>query len=98
MRVSASFYESILNGRGSEARRRSGSSGSRSGNLSLQDKTSQLPNRKFVALSRQTAREKDIPLQDELIVIYGDDAAEIQSNGRGTDDYGRHPNSIHARP
>jgi len=61
-------------------------------------KTSQLPNRKFVALSRQTAREKDIPLQDELIVIYGDDAAEIQSNGRGTDDYGRHPNSIHARP
>ena len=42
--------------------------------------TSQLPNRKFVALSRQTAREKAIPLQDELIGIYGDDGAEIQKS------------------
>lgn len=45
--------------------------------------TSQLPNRKFVELARQTAREKSIPLQDELIVIYGDDAAEIQKSNGG---------------
>jgi putative aminopeptidase FrvX len=45
--------------------------------------SSQLPNRKFVALARQTAREKSIPLQDELIVIYGDDAAEIQKSNGG---------------
>jgi len=38
--------------------------------------TSELPNHKFVSLVRQTAHEKSIPLQDELIVIYGDDAAE----------------------
>ena len=45
--------------------------------------TSQLPNRKFVALVRQAAREKSIPLQDELIVIYGDDGAEIQKSNGG---------------
>ena len=45
--------------------------------------SSQLPNRKFVALTRQTAKEKSIPLQDELIVIYGDDAAEIQKSNGG---------------
>lgn len=45
--------------------------------------SSQLPNRKFVALVRQTAREKSIPLQDELIVVYGDDAAEIQKSNGG---------------
>jgi len=45
--------------------------------------SSQLPNRKFVALARQTAHEKSIPLQDELIVIYGDDAAEIQKSNGG---------------
>ena len=45
--------------------------------------SSQLPNRNFVALARQTAREKSIPLQDELIVIYGDDAAEIQKSNGG---------------
>jgi len=44
---------------------------------------SQLPNRKFVALARQTAREKSIPLQDELILIYGDDGAEIQKSDGG---------------
>jgi endoglucanase len=45
--------------------------------------SSQLPNRKFVALARQTAREKSIPLQDELVVGYGDDAAEIQKSNGG---------------
>jgi putative aminopeptidase FrvX len=45
--------------------------------------TSELPNHKFVALVRQTAHEKSIPLQDELIVIYGDDAAEIQKSNGG---------------
>ena len=45
--------------------------------------SSQLPNRKFIELARQTAREKSIPLQDELIVIYGDDAAEIQKSNGG---------------
>jgi endoglucanase len=45
--------------------------------------SSQLPNRKFVTLARQTAREKSIPLQDELIVIYGDDGAEIQKSNGG---------------
>lgn len=45
--------------------------------------TSELPNHKFVALVRQTAREKSIPIQDELIVIYGDDAAEIQKSNGG---------------
>jgi endoglucanase len=45
--------------------------------------SSQLPNRKFVALARQTAREKSIPVQDEFVVGYGDDAAEIQKNNGG---------------
>jgi putative aminopeptidase FrvX len=45
--------------------------------------TSELPNHKFVSLVRQTAHEKSIPLQDELIVIYGDDAAEIQKSNGG---------------
>lgn len=45
--------------------------------------SSQLPNRKFVALARQTAREKSVPLQDELIVGYGDDGAEIQKSNGG---------------
>jgi putative aminopeptidase FrvX len=45
--------------------------------------TSELPNHKFVTLARQTAHEKSIPLQDELIVIYGDDAAEIQKSNGG---------------
>jgi putative aminopeptidase FrvX len=44
---------------------------------------SQLPNRKFLALAHQTAKEKSIPLQDELIVIYGDDGAEIQKSNGG---------------
>ena len=44
---------------------------------------SELPNRKFLALARQTAAEKNIPLQDELIQGYGDDGAEIQKNRGG---------------
>jgi putative aminopeptidase FrvX len=44
---------------------------------------SQLPNQKFVALTRQTAEENSIPLQNELIVIYGDDAAQIQKSNGG---------------
>jgi len=45
--------------------------------------SSQLPNRKFVALTRQVAKEKSIPLQDEFVVGYGDDAAEIQKSNGG---------------
>ena len=45
--------------------------------------SSQLPNRKFVALARQTAERKGIPLQDEFVVGYGDDAAEIQKSNGG---------------
>jgi len=44
---------------------------------------SQQPNRKFVALTRQTAKEKAIPLQEEFVVGYGDDAAEIQKSNGG---------------
>lgn len=44
--------------------------------------SSQQPNLKFVALARETAKQKSIPLQDELVLNYGDDATEIQrSNG-----------------
>ena len=44
--------------------------------------SSELPNRKFVELVKQVAREKNIPLQLDLIQGYGDDSAEIQrSNG-----------------
>jgi putative aminopeptidase FrvX len=46
--------------------------------------SSQLPNRKFVALARQAAKEKSIPLQDEFVVGYGDDAAEIQKSNGGS--------------
>lgn len=40
--------------------------------------SSQLPNRKFVALVKDVAREKKIPLQLDLVQGYGDDSAEIQ--------------------
>ena len=44
--------------------------------------SSALPNRKLTALVRQTAAEKKIPLQLDLVQGYGDDSAEIQrSNG-----------------
>ena len=45
--------------------------------------SSQQPNRKFVALARQTTKEKGIPLQEELVIGYGDDAAEIQKSNGG---------------
>jgi putative aminopeptidase FrvX len=44
--------------------------------------TSALPNRRMVALVRDTARTKGIPLQADLVQGYGDDSAELQrSNG-----------------
>jgi putative aminopeptidase FrvX len=44
--------------------------------------SSALPNRKFVAQVKRVAREKNIPLQTDLIQGYGEDSAEIQrSNG-----------------
>jgi putative aminopeptidase FrvX len=44
--------------------------------------SSQLPNRKFVKMITDVARDKNIPLQTDLIQGYGDDSAEIQrSNG-----------------
>ncbi len=42
--------------------------------------TSALPNRKFVALVKQAAVEKAIPLQLDLVQGYGDDSAEIQKS------------------
>jgi putative aminopeptidase FrvX len=44
--------------------------------------TSALPNRRLVALVRDTARAKGIALQPDLVQGYGDDSAELQrSNG-----------------
>ena len=44
--------------------------------------SSALPNRKLVALVKDTARAKGLPLQLDLVQGYGDDSAEIQrSNG-----------------
>jgi len=44
--------------------------------------SSELPNRKLVALVRQTAAERTLPLQSDLVQGYGDDSAAIQrSNG-----------------
>ncbi|HKV93918.1 MAG TPA: M42 family metallopeptidase [Candidatus Angelobacter sp.] len=45
--------------------------------------SSELPNQKFVSLFRQTAREKSIPLQTDVIQGYGDDSAEIQKSNGG---------------
>jgi len=45
--------------------------------------SSELPNRKFLELGRRTAKEKGIPLQAELVVNYGDNAAEIQKSANG---------------
>lgn len=45
--------------------------------------SSQLPNRKFVALVKDVAREKGIPLQLDLVQGYGDDSAEIQKAAGG---------------
>ncbi|HEY7289517.1 MAG TPA: M42 family metallopeptidase [Vicinamibacterales bacterium] len=44
--------------------------------------SSALPNRKLTALVKQTAAEKKVPLQTDLVQGYGDDSAELQrSNG-----------------
>lgn len=44
--------------------------------------SSALPGRRFVALVKETAKSKGIPLQLDLVQGYGDDSAEIQrSNG-----------------
>ncbi len=40
--------------------------------------SSAVPNRKLVAFTRQTASEKGIPLQTDLVQGYGDDSAELQ--------------------
>jgi endoglucanase len=45
--------------------------------------SSALPNRKFVALVKQVAHEKNIPLQTDVIQGYGDDSAEIQKSNGG---------------
>jgi putative aminopeptidase FrvX len=44
--------------------------------------SSALPNRRLTQLVKQTAKEKNLPLQADLVQGYGDDSAEIQrSNG-----------------
>jgi len=44
--------------------------------------TSALPNRRLVAFVQETARQKGIPLQADLVQGYGDDSAELQrANG-----------------
>jgi endoglucanase len=45
--------------------------------------SSALPNRKFVAMVKQVAKTKNIPLQTDLIQGYGDDSAEIQKSNGG---------------
>jgi putative aminopeptidase FrvX len=45
--------------------------------------SSEMPNRKFVALVKQVAKEKNIPLQTDLIQGYGDDSSEIQQSNGG---------------
>ena len=46
--------------------------------------SSTLPNRKLVALTRETAKAKTIPLQLDLVQGYGDDSAEMQTTNGGT--------------
>lgn len=45
--------------------------------------SSALPNRKLVALVKQVAAERGIPLQLDLVQGYGDDSAEIQTSNGG---------------
>ena len=45
--------------------------------------SSALPNRKLVALVKQTAAEKNLPLQTDLVQGYGDDSAAIQESNGG---------------
>ncbi len=44
---------------------------------------SALPNRKFTALIRQTAKEIGVPVQLDLVSGYGDDSAMMQKSGGG---------------
>ena len=45
--------------------------------------SSALPNRKLTALVKQTAAEKSLPLQQDLVQGYGDDSAELQKSNGG---------------
>jgi endoglucanase len=45
--------------------------------------SSAIPNRKLVALVRETAKANNIPLQLDLVQGYGDDSAEMQESGTG---------------
>jgi endoglucanase len=45
--------------------------------------SSALPNRKLIALLRQTAAAQNLPLQLDLVQGYGDDSAEMQTVGGG---------------
>jgi putative aminopeptidase FrvX len=45
--------------------------------------SSALPNRKLTQLIRQTALEKHLPLQQDLVQGYGDDSAELQKSNGG---------------
>jgi putative aminopeptidase FrvX len=45
--------------------------------------SSALPNRKLTALVKQTAAEKKLPLQSDLVQGYGDDSAELQRSDGG---------------
>lgn len=45
--------------------------------------SSAIPNRKLVRLVEDTARDKSIPLQLDLVQGYGDDSAEMQESGTG---------------
>jgi putative aminopeptidase FrvX len=45
--------------------------------------SSALPNLKLVSLVKQTAKEKSIPLQSDLIQGYGDDSSEMQKSNGG---------------
>lgn len=45
--------------------------------------TSELPNRKMVQFVRDTAKASNVPLQDDLVLGYGDDTAEIQKSTGG---------------
>jgi putative aminopeptidase FrvX len=43
----------------------------------------EMPNHKLLALARQIAADKSIPLQQEVVVGYGDDSSEIQKSNGG---------------
>jgi len=45
--------------------------------------SSALPNRKLTQLIKQTAVEKKLPLQQDLVQGYGDDSAELQKSNGG---------------